>query len=535
MMQADPILTEVVARSLMLASEEMGATLIALAFSPNIKERWDCSSAIFDAAGNVIAQANRVPLHLGSMIGAVEALREKYSLERIQPGDMFLANDPYSGGGTHLPDINIIAPVFVETRLVAFVANIAHHADVGGMVSGSESTLCATIFQEGVRLPMVQIARAGVIVEDILDIVRLNSRTPDERQGDLQAQFAACRVGTERVGELFARFGIAVVDACISNFLAATGRRFAAAVQDLPAGSYESKAVLEKTGGDPDAGLHLRLSVADGRLRFDFSDCAQQLLTTSRNVPRNAVLATVYAITKSMLDPDVPSNSGYFDAIDVVTRPGTLTDPVPPAAVGTRSITCGVLGDLIVAALSQAVSEGAMADSGPHHLVVFAGADTKHGTFFVDYETIAGGSGARVRRPGLDSVRVHASGAANLPIEALENAYPLRVERYALREGSGGKGVMRGGDGVVRDYRILGDDIQVSLSSARQVNPAQGFAGGGEGLCGAFLLNPNTDAERKLPSAAVDLSLRQGDLLRVLTPGGGGMGKPPTERGTNAG
>jgi N-methylhydantoinase B len=502
MMQADPILTEVVARSLTLASEEMGATLIALAFSPNIKERWDCSSAIFDAAGNVIAQANRVPLHLGSMIGAVEALREKYPLERLQPGDMFLANDPYSGGGTHLPDINILAPVFVAGRVVAFVANIAHHADVGGMVSGSESTLCATIFQEGIRLPMVQIARAGVIVDDILDIVRLNSRTPDERQGDLQAQFAACRVGTERVGELFARYGVAAVDGCISNFLKATGE-------------------------DPDARLHLHLSVTGGRLRFDFSDCAQQLLTTSRNVPRNAVLATVYAITKSMLDPDVPSNSGYFDAIEVVTRPCTLTDPVPPAAVGTRSITCGVLGDLIVAALSQAVSEGAMADSGPHHLVVFAGPDAKHGAFFVDYETIAGGSGARVRRPGLDSVRVHASGAANLPIEALENAYPLRVERYSLREGSGGKGVMRGGDGVVRDYRVLGDGIQVSLSSARQVSPAQGFAGGGKGLCGAFLLNPNTDAERKLPSAAVDLSLQRGDLLRVLTPGGGGMGQLP--------
>ena len=267
-MQADPILTEVVARSLTLASEEMGATLIALAFSPNIKERWDCSSAIFDSAGNVIAQANRVPLHLGSMIGAVEALREKYPLERIQPGDMFLANDPYSGGGTHLPDINIIAPVFVEGRVVAFVANIAHHADVGGMVSGSESTLCATIFQEGIRLPMVQIARAGVIVDDIVDIVRLNSRTPDERQGDLQAQFAACRVGTERVGELFARYGIAAVDACISNFLETTGRRFAAAVQDLPAGSYESEAVLEKTGDDPDARLNLRLSVTGGRLRF---------------------------------------------------------------------------------------------------------------------------------------------------------------------------------------------------------------------------------------------------------------------------
>jgi N-methylhydantoinase B len=525
MMQADPILTEVIARSLTLVSEEMGATLISLAFSPNIKERWDCSSAIFDRTGNVIAQANRVPLHLGSMIGAVEALRTKYSPERIQPGDMFLANDPYSGGGTHLPDINIIAPVFAEGRLVAFVANIAHHADVGGMVSGSESTLCTSIFQEGIRLPMVQVARAGTIVEDIVDIVRLNSRTPDERLGDLQAQFAACRVGVERVGTLFTRYGATTVAACISAFLQATGRRFAAAVQALPNGTYESEEWLEQAGSDPDARLHVGLSVTAGRLQFNFSGSAAQLMGSSRNVPRKAVLATVYAIAKSMLDPDVPSNSGYFDRIEVITRPGTLTDPLPPAAVGTRAITCGVLGDLVVAALSQAVTASAMADSGPHHLLVFAGPDPKHGGYFVDYETIAGGAGARSRQPGLDAVRVHASGAANLPIEALENAYPLRVERYALRTGSGGEGRMRGGAGVVRDYRILTDDICVSLSSARQVRPAQGFDGGREGLCGAFLLNPGTAAEQQLPAAAVDLRLRRGDLIRVLTPSGGGFGK----------
>ncbi len=523
-MQADPILTEVVARSLTLAAEEMGATLISLAFSPNIKERWDCSSAIFDAAGNVIAQANRVPLHLGSMIGAVEALRAKYPAGRIGAGDMFLANDPYSGGGTHLPDINIIAPVLAGGEIVAYVANIAHHADVGGMVSGSESTLCTSIFQEGIRLPMVRVARAGVIEDDIVDVIRLNSRTPDERLGDLQAQFAACRVGVERVGGLFARYGIATVAGSIAHFLAATGTRFAAAVQALPEGEYESEEFLDPIGADVEARLHVRLSVADGKLRFDFSDSAPQLTGSSRNVPRKAVLATIYAIAKSMLDPDVPPNSGYFGRIAVTTRPGTLPDPVPPAAVGTRSITCGVLGDLIVAVLSQAVAAAAMADSGPHHLVVFAGQDPRHGEYFVDYETIAGGAGGRARQHGLDGVRVHASGAANLPIEALENAYPLRIERYALRSGSGGTGRMHGGAGVVRDYRVLADGLRVSLSSARQLRPAQGRAGGGAGLCGAFLLNPGTEAECRLPAAAVDLELARGDLVRVLTPGGGGMG-----------
>ncbi|HEX3572981.1 MAG TPA: hydantoinase B/oxoprolinase family protein [Rhodopila sp.] len=523
-MQADAILTEVVARSLTLAAEEMGATLISLAFSPNIKERWDCSSAIFDAEGNVIAQANRVPLHLGSMIGAVEALRAKYPVERIAPGDMFLANDPYSGGGTHLPDINIIAPVFADGAIVAYVANIAHHADVGGMVSGSESTLCTSIFQEGIRLPMVRICRTGVIEDDIFDIIRLNSRTPDERVGDLQAQIAACRVGAERVGGLFDRHGRTTVAACIAHFLEATGRRFTAAVLALPDGVFDSEEFLDPTGADAEARLHVRLKVAGGRLHFDFSDTAPQLTGSSRNVPRKAVLATVYAIAKSMLDADVPPNSGYFDRISVITRPGTVTDPTPPAAVGTRSITCGVLGDLIVAVLSQAVAVGAMADSGPHHLVVFAGPDPRHNGYFVDYETIAGGAGARVRQPGLDGVRVHASGAANLPIEALENAFPMRVERYEMRKDSGGSGRMRGGAGVVRDYRVLADNILVSLSSARQTRAAQGRNGGGEGLCGRFMLNPDTGRERILPAAAVDLALERGDLLRVLTPGGGGMG-----------
>jgi N-methylhydantoinase B len=521
---ADPIRTEVIARYLALAAEEMAATLVALAFSPNIKERWDCSSAIFDAKGNVIAQANRVPMHLGSMIGAIEAIRAKYQPAEIAVGDVFLANDPYSGGGTHLPDINVIAPVFAGGRIVAFVANIAHHADVGGMVSGSESTLCTNIYQEGLRVPMVRVVRAGRLEADIVDIVLLNSRTPDERMGDLQAQLAACRVGVARIASLFERDGTDLVDACIARFLEATGRRFAAKLQALPEGEYESEDWLDGTESDPPARLHARLRVGGGRLHFDLTGSAPQLAGSSRNVPRKAVLATIYAVAKSMLDPDVPPNSGYFSAIDVTTRPGTVLDPVPPAAVGTRAITCGVLGDLFVAALSQAVKTAAMAGSGPHHLVIFSGLDPKRGSFFVDYETIAGGAGARTTQHGLDAVRVHASGAANLPVEALENAYPLRVERYALRDEPGGDGLRRGGKGVQRDYRVLADGVTVSLSSERQVRPAQGIAGGGNGLCGAFLLNPDGEAPRRLPSAAKDLPLKSGDLLRVLTPSGGGFG-----------
>jgi len=519
----DPILTEVVARSLVSIAEEMAATLTNLAFSPNIKERWDCSSAIFDAEGEVIAQANRVPLHLGSMIGAVKALLSKYS-GAIAPADMFLVNDPYNGGGTHLPDINVIAPVFIGVSVVGFVANIAHHADVGGMVPGSESALCTTIFQEGLRLPMVRIIQAGVLQDDIIGIVLLNSRTPDERMGDLQAQIAACRIGETRMRELFERYGPAT-RTCIRFSLQSTGIRFTAAIRSLQTGRYESEEWLDLAAGEPPARLCLRLTVADGRLHFDFRETAPQLTGSSRNVPRNAVLATVYAVTKSLLDPDVLPNAGYFGALDVVTRPGTVFDPLAPAAVGTRAITCGILGDLVVAALSQATPGHAMACSGPHHLVIFSGPHPRHGDVFVDYETVAGGAGARATANGLDGVRVHASGAANLPIEALENAYPLRVERYALRAGSGGNGIHTGGRGVIRDYRILTLGVTVSLSSERQVRPAAGIAEGGAGACGTFVLNPGTSEERTLPSAAVNLPLQPGDVLRIATPGGGGYGR----------
>jgi N-methylhydantoinase B len=521
---ANPIFTEVVARNLALASEEMSATLITLAFSPNIRERWDCSSAIFDPAGNVIAQANRVPMHLGSMIGTIEAIRTRYPGNVIAPGDMFLANDPYNGGGTHLPDLNLIAPVFVGGDIVAFVANIAHHADVGGMVPGSESALCTTIFQEGLRVPVVKLMRAGILESDIVEIVKLNSRTPDERMGDLLAQVAANRIGIERVAALFLQYGSQSVSQATSHFLESSGRRFTAAIARLPEGKYESEELLDLEDGTA-ARLHLSLTVAASTLHFDFSATDRQMTGSSRNVPRKAVLATVYAVAKSMLDPEVQANSGYFDVIRVTTRPGTIFEPTPPAAVGARAMTCGVLGDLIVGALAQALGPRGMAGSGPHHLVIFAGRNPRTNRFFVDYETIAGGMGASGHRDGLDAVRVHASGAANLPIEALENTYPLRVERYALRQGSGGVGSQRGGHGVVRDYRVLAEELTVSFASERHTRPARGLNGGGDGACGAFELNPGADKARKLPPAGNDMALTKGDLLRVLTPGGGGFGE----------
>ena len=523
----DAITAEVVSRRLLAIAEEMGAALIRAAFSPNIKERADCSTAIFDQAGRVIAQAQRVPIHLGSMIGAVAAVEERFGRDRIGPGDMFMVNDPYCGGGSHLPDINVIAPVFFEGALVAWVANIAHHADVGGMVPGSEAAVCRSIFQEGIRLPPVRIRAAGETSEDILEIVCLNSRAPEERRGDLEAQFASNVVGVRAIEALFAEYGDQAAPA-IQAYLDFTRRRFEAAVRALPEGCYEAVDFLDGETPDERAPLKLLLEVRDGRLIFDFAGCAPQL-TWARNIPRQALIATVYTVGKSLLDPDIPANAGYFEAIETRAPEGSVVEPVSPAPVGCRSISAGVLGDVIAAALSKAMPEKAIAASGPHHLAVFTGPDPKTGDAFVNYETVAGGMGARPYRDGMDAVRVHASGAANLPVEALEHAYPLRVERYAVRRGSGGKGARPGGAGVIREYRALVDGVTVSLSAERQTTAAGGLAGGGAGAIGAFVLNPDTPAEQRLKSAEADVSLGRGAVLSIRTPGGGACGE---EEGT---
>jgi N-methylhydantoinase B len=530
--RVDPIRAEVVARHLLASAEEMAATLMRTAFSPNIKERADCSTAIFDAAGQVVALAQRVPIHLGSMVGAVDAIRTRFALEDIRPGDMFLANDPYNGGGSHLPDINVIAPVFGDGRIVAYVANIAHHADVGGMVPGSEAAVCKTIFQEGLRIPPVRIMRAGEASRDLMEMILLNSRTPQEREGDLKAQFAANVVGIRAVEGLMQRYGAVQTEATIAAYLDFTERRFRAAIARLPRGTYVAEDFLDGDREGERTRIRLALTVREGQLEFDFEGSGPQV-QSARNIPYRALLATVYTVAKSLLDPDVPANAGYYRTLDIRAPQGSVVGPVPPAAVGARSISCGVLGDVIAAALSQAMPDKALARSGPHHLIVLSGTDPVSGEYFVNYETVAGGMGARPYRDGVDAVRVHASGASNLPVEALEHAYPFRIERYALWDGSGGAGKHRGGMGVVRDYRVLADDVTVSLSSERQHVAAEGMQGGGAGRCGEFVFNPGEPDERTLPSAAGEIALPRDSVLRIATPGGGGFGAPG-ERGPEA-
>jgi len=324
--------------------------------------------------------------------------------------------------------------------------------------------------------------------------------------------------------QLFARYGVKETQATIAAYLDFTEKRFRAAINRLPAGKYVAEDHLDGNAEGETCAIKLALTIGKGRMHFDFTGSGRQL-DSARNIPYRALLATVYTVAKAMLDPEVPANAGYYRTLDIHAPPGCVVGPVPPAAIGCRSISASVLGDVIANALSQALPDKALAASGPHHLFVFSGTDPRTGVYFVDYETMAGGMGARANRDGVDGVRVHASGSSNLPVEALEHAYPFRVERYALRDESSGVGQYRGGAGCVRDYRVLADDIVVSLSSERQHVAAPGSADGGNGAMGEFIFNPDTAEERKLPAAAADVPLPRGSVLRILTPGGAGYGE----------
>ena len=330
------------------------------------------------------------------------------------------------------------------------------------------------------------------------------------------------------VSRLFQKFGAETVRGALRQYLSLTERRFRQAIAALPNGEFSAREQLAGDAAGEYASIEVRLTVAGGHIAFDFEGTAAAL-NSARNIPYQATVATVYTVAKALLDPDVPANEGYFRSIEVRAPAGSIVSPLPPAAVGCRSISCGVLSDLIIAVLGAADPRVAMAASGPHHLMTWAGIDPRNGEYFVNYETVAGGLGAMADANGLDAVRTLASGSANLPVEALEHAYPLRVERYAMRDGSGGIGRYRGGAGIVRDYRVLGDEVKVSLSAERLHAPAPGAAGGGAAACGRFVVAPDTETAREYESGTSSLALAKGTLFRVETPGGGGFGEPIDE------
>lgn len=529
---ADPIGMEVFCNRLLSITEDMNNTLVRASFSTNIKERKDCSVALFDAAGRLVAQGTQIPLHLGSLDGAMGAILRTYSVEDIREGDVFICNDPYLADGSHLPDINIVTPVFWDGVLRFFAANIAHHSDVGGAVPGSIAGGLKSIFEEGIRIPACRIARHGQNDEDMLRLICANTRDPEERVLDLRVQMATNRRGAAAVQGLIRQMGLDAVLRSVDDVIAYTRRRLLNRIAELQAGSYTFRSDLDDDGmgGDP-VPIQVRLTVSHDNLHFDFEGSGKQA-RGAMNLPINALRACVYYAVKALLDPDLAPNAGLFDPITLSAPVGTITNPEHPAAVGARSITAQKVAGAIFGAFRGLLPpEKTMASSNDCcPAIVFSGRWRERAGHFVYLETLGGGAGARFDADGMDAVHVHMTNTSNLPVEALENEYPLLMDEYAMIQDSGGPGRTRGGMAIAKQIRAVGPGIVFSArSDSHTVGVAAGVDGGGEGRRARLVRNFGTPQEEELFSKTANIALGAGESVRIETPGGGGYG-PPAER-----
>ena len=519
----DPVTLEVVRNACAAVCEEMNATLVRTSYSPNIKERKDCSCALFDAAGDLVAQAENMPVHLGAMPFSVAAALEAFPPETLDPGDAVLLNDPYEGGA-HLPDLTLVTPVHRGGEPVAFVANRAHHADVGGATAGSVGADSTEIYQEGLRVPPVKLRVGGEPNRAVYALLERNVRTPEERRGDLRAQVAANETGAERFRELLDRYGRGTLADALAEVQDYSERRMRAELADVPDGAYRFEDALDGDGrGAEDLPVVAEVVVDGDAVRVDFEGTAPQT-----EGPINAVLAvtasaTYYAV-RAVTDPDIPPNAGCYRPVDVDAPAGSLVNPEPPAAVvGGNLETSQRVTDVVLGAFARAVPERSVAaGQGTMNNVTFGGAD-ESGEPFAFYETQAGGFGAHADGDGMDAVHVHMSNTLNTPAEVLETVYPLRVRRYALRPDTGGAGRHRGGLGLRRDIEVR-TDATCSLLADRQRHAPYGLAGGEDGARGETYLLREGEAERVAGKSTHDLEA--GDVVSLRTPGAGGYGDP---------
>lgn len=513
--ELDAVLVEVVGSALSTIVEEMSETLVKAAYSPNIKERRDCTASLFDAEGQAIAQdEGGSPLHLGSLMGIVAALRAQYPMEQIRPGDVFIGNDPYTGGGSHLPDIVLATPIFVGGELRAWAATLAHHADFGDRGH-------AHIFQEAIRIPPVHLVREGVRQEELLQLILLNCQVPEERIADLRAQEAALRVAVTRYGELCERHGTEVVQAIGVELLDYTERRTRAAIAEFPDGEYSFEDRFDCPELDDELVLRVRIVVSGDRMLFDFAGNPPQV-RASVNVVWTGLYAAVYYTIKTMIDPDIAPNAGLYRPVTIEAPENSIVNCSAPAAVNGRSETCQRIVDLIQGALAEAVPERITAASnGANTGVHFSGHDPARGRDFVYLETIGGGSGARHNKDGLDGVQVHMTNTSNLPVESLETEYPLMVEAYEFIEDSGGIGEHRGGMGIRRRIRAEAADVHFWLDTSRQRSQPWGVFGGGPGASARCVLS-----EGARPIDHGYTVLQPGQWASIETAGAGGYGDP---------
>ncbi len=497
-------------------AEEMGAALRRTAFSPNIKERRDYSSAVFDGSGNVIAMGDDMPVHLGSMPMSVRAALDKLTLEA---GDVAILNDPYEGG-THLPDITLVMPAGAF-----YVANRAHHADLGGVYPGSMG-LCTEIWQEGVRIPPLKLVAKGVLNRELLALLLNNVRTPREREGDLTAQLGACRIGAERMTEVVAKYGMARVAANVTAMLDHSEALIRAELERLPAGEFTAEDYLDDDGiAQRPVLIRVTLAPSPARLCVDFTGSAPQV-AGSLNAVAAITYSAVFYVLRCLLPEEAAPTAGLMRPVKIVLPEASVVNARPPAAVAGGNVeTSQRIVDVLLRAFAQMLPDRIpAASSGTMNNLTIGGVDPRTGELFAYYETIAGGSGGRPMGDGVSGVHTHMTNSLNTPVEALEYAYPLRVRRYAFRKDSGRGGLHRGGDGLVREVELLAP-AQVTILSDRRRFAPYGLQGGSEGATGRNVLIEN-GVERELPGKC-NINAAKGSVVRIETPGGGGWGGSP--------
>ncbi len=509
----DPVSLSVLQSALAGIAEEMGALLVRASYSSNIKERKDCSAALFDASGILVAQAEHIPVHLGAMPEAVAAV----ALRDPGPGDVFIVNDPFTGG-SHLPDITLVSALWHEGKRIGYAVTRAHHSDVGGMQAGSMPAGSNELFQEGIIIPPVRLVRAGDTCDDVLELILANCRTPALRRGDLRAQLAANRLAATRLEELIERRGVQTVVAAFDEVVSYGERRAREFVGRLEDGIYEASGEIEGDGhSDDDFRIAASVAIQGDGMTVDFEGSAPQV-AGNVNCPVAVTRAACFFALRVLLPSDVPRNDGVHRVMSVSVPERTLVNAARPAAVVAGNVeTSQRIADTVLQALAQVADLPAQGQGTMNNLVI-------GGEQWTYYETLGGGQGGSSRGPGASGVHVGMTNTLNTPIEALELEYPLRVERYELVYGTGGEGRHRGGDGLVRSVSVL-EEASLSLLADRRRHRPRGAAGGGDGSTGANLVNGTELA----PKASARLA--PGDVVEVRTPGGGGWGEREVGRG----
>src|SRR5438874_2851785 len=526
----DAVTLEVLRNALESIADEMGAVLKRTSFSPNIKERMDASCAIFDAQAQLVAQAEHVPVHLGSMLRSVEATVA--AVGGVEDGDVIIVNDPFTNG-SHLPDITVVAPVFAPKdqggRHIAYVATRAHHADVGGMEPGSMPGNSREVYQEGLVIPAVRLYRRGEVQEDVLRMILANVRTPEERRGDLNAQLASLRIGERRIGELARRYGVELVTAGFDAILDYTERRMRRRLAEFPSGTYRGEDFLDDDGSsDEPVRVNLAITVSPEKLVLDFAGSSPQRPGNINAVAPMTSSASLFAI-KVLTDPEIPVNAGTFRNVELRIPEGSFLAARPPAAVcaGNTETTQRIADTVLKVCAQFAPDRVPAASQGTMNTIAIGGNDPRAkipgGRPYSYIETIGGGQGGRPMGPGDDGIQCNMTNTMNTPVEALEITYPLRVERYELREGSSGAGKHRGGNGLVRAIRSLDHTARVWLQCQRRRFAPYGLQGGADAKPGHNYVVQGDGQIRDEPGKA-SLSLRPDEIIVVETPGGGGWG-----------